>query len=217
MKPMPINTVIFDYGCVLSLAPGPEDYEPLRKAAGVEAAAFQEMYWRNRDAYDRDALDTPTYWQDIGKAAGITLSPEQIQKLATLDGQVWGKPNPIMIEWVRVLRARGLKTAVLSNMSRSVGDYLRRTFRWLELFNYLCFSGELKIGKPDPAIYHACLEALRVPARQALLIDDREVNITAGHAVGMHGIVFRSVDELLPDLEPYGLAASLAEAKARAG
>jgi HAD superfamily hydrolase (TIGR01509 family) len=110
-----------------------------------------------------------------------------------------------------------LKTAVLSNMSRNVGAYLRRTFQWLELFNYLCFSSELRIGKPDPAIYHVCLEALGVPAPQALFIDDREVNIPAAHAVGMHGIVFRSVEQLQTDLEPYGLAESLAEAKARAG
>ena len=127
-KPMPITTVIFDYGCVLSLPPGPADYEPLREAIGVEAAAFQELYWRNREAYDLDALDTTAYWQEIGRAAGVTFSPEQIQTLATLDCQLWGKPNPVMVEWVRVLRARGLKTAVLSNMSRNVGDYLRRTF-----------------------------------------------------------------------------------------
>jgi len=72
------------------------------------------------------------------------------------------------------------------------------------------------MGKPDPPIYHACLEALGVPAPQALFIDDREVNITGAHAVGMHGIVFRTAEELQADLEPYGLAESLAEAKARA-
>ena len=122
-----------------------------------------------------------------------------------------------MVEWVRVLRGRGLKTAVLSNMSRSVGDYLRRTAKWLEIFNHLCFSGELRMGKPDPAIYHACLKALGVPAPQALFIDDREVNVVAAHTVGMHGIVFRSTEQLQKDLGPYGLAESLAEARARAG
>jgi putative hydrolase of the HAD superfamily len=217
IKPMPITTVIFDYGCVLSLAPGPEDYEPLRKAAGVEAAVFQVTYWRNRDAYDLDAIDGPTYWQGVAHAAGATFSPEQIQKLTTLDIQIWDRTNPVMVEWVRVLHAHGLKMAIISNISRTVGDYLRRTAKWFELFNYLCFSGELKIGKPNPAIYHACLEALGVPAPHALLIDDREVNITAGHAVGMHGIVFRSVEQLQAELEPYGLAGSLAEAIARAG
>ena len=213
---MPITTVIFDYGCVLSLAPVPEDFEALRKAIGVDAAALQDIYWRDREAYDLGALDTPTYWQKVALAAGTTFSPEQIEMLATLDCQMWGKPNPVMVEWVRVLRGRGLKTAVISNISRYVGDYLRRTAKWLELFNHLCFSGEVRMAKPDPAIYHACLEALDVPAPQTLFIDDREVNITAAHAVGMHGIVFRSAEQLQTDLEPYGLAESLAEAIARA-
>lgn len=214
---MPITTVIFDYGCVLSLAPSPKDYEPLRQAIGVEAEAFQEMYWRNREAYDVDAFDSPTYWQKIGLAAGATFSAEQIENLAALDGQMWGMPNSVMVEWARVLHGRGLKTAVLSNMSRSIGDYLRRTAKWFEIFDHLCFSGELRMGKPDPPIYHACLAALRVPAAQTLFIDDREVNIAAARALGMHGIVFHSVEQLLPDLEPYGLAESLSEAKARAG
>lgn len=213
---MSITAVIFDWGCVLSLPPGPADYEPLRQALGMEAAAFQRIYWQNRDPYDRDELDTLTYWGKIVQAAGAAGSPELIQRLATLDGQLWANPNSVMVEWVRVLCGRGLKTAVLSNMSRSVGDYLRRTFQWLALFNHLCFSSDLRIGKPDPAIYRSCLEALRVRAPEALLIDDREVNITAARAVGMHGIVFRSVQQLQTDLEPYHLAESLAEAKARA-
>jgi len=214
---MPITTVIFDWGCVLSLPPGPADYEPLRIALGIEAAAFQELYWRNRDAYDRGELDTATYWGEIAQAAGANRSPELIHKLETLDGQLWGRPNPVMVEWMRVLRERRVKTAILSNMSQSVGGYLLKTFPWLALFDHLCFSSDLRIGKPDPAIYRVCLVALRVSASEALLVDDREVNVTAARALGMHGIVFRSAEQLLADLEPYRLAESLAEAQARAG
>ncbi len=213
---MSITTVIFDYGCVLSLTPTPEDFEPLSTAIGVDAAAFQEMYWRNREAYDLDVIDGPTYWQDVAHTVGATFSPHEVQKLTTLDIEVWERPNRVMVEWVRVLGARGLKTAVISNISRTVGDSLRRTVKWLELFNYLAFSGELRIAKPNPAIYRVCLEALGVPAAQGLFIDDREVNVAAARAVGMHGIVFRSAEELQTYLEPYGLAESLAEAKARA-
>ena len=215
-KFMSITTVIFDYGCVLSLAPRPEDFAPLYSTLGVDAAAFQELYWRNREAYDLDALDGPAYWQDVAHAAGATFSPQLIQRLTTLDIQMWERPNPVMVEWVRVLRARGIKTAVISNISRTVGDDLRRTAKWFELFNHVCFSGELKIAKPNPAIYNICLEALGVPAAQTLFIDDREVNVAAARAVGMHGIVFRSAEELHADLKPYGLEESLAEAKAHA-
>jgi putative hydrolase of the HAD superfamily len=130
---------------------------------------------------------------------------------------MWERPNPPMVEWVRILRAQGFRTAVLSNMSRTVGDYLRRTAKWLELFDHLAFSGELRLAKPDPAIFEECLRALQVPASRTLFVDDLEVNIAAARAVGMEGIVFRTVEALQSDLEPYGLSASLAEARGRAG
>jgi len=212
---MSITTVIFDYGCVLSVVPNPEDYEPVRKAIGAEPAAFQDLYWRNREAYDLDALDMPTYWQQLGHAVGATFSPDQIQEIATRDCHIWERTIPVMMEWVRALRARGMKTAIISNISRFVGDYLRRTAPWVKLFDHLCFSGELRIGKPGPSIYHACLKALGVPAAQTLFIDDREVNIVAARAVGMHGIVFHTPEQLQPELEPYGLAPSLAEVRER--
>lgn len=212
---MPITTVIFDYGCVLSVTPRLEDYEPLCQATGLDAAAFQEIYWRHRDAYDGNVLDVSAYWQDFGLATGVTFSPEQIQELVAKDIEVWGRTDPVMIEWARVLRERGWKTAVLSNMSRGVGDYLRRTATWLALFDHLCFSGELGITKPDTAIYHVCLEALGVAPAQALFLDDRAVNIAAAQAIGMNGILFQSAEQLATDLEPYGLAESLAEAKTR--
>lgn len=206
---MSITTIIFDYGCVLSLAPTAQDYESLRQAIGPEASAFQEIYWRDRDAYDRDVLDNHTYWQKVALAAGVPFSADRMEKWTALDCQIWDRPNPVMVKWVRELRRRGLKLAVLSNMSRCVGGYFRRTAQWLEVFDHLCISGELGTAKPDPGIYHACLKAVGVPASQALLIDDREVNIVGGQAVGIHGIIFRSVAELPQDLAPYGLADSL--------
>jgi putative hydrolase of the HAD superfamily len=213
---MPINSVIFDYGRVISLAPAPQDYEPLRKAIGVEPAAFQETYWRYRDAYDIDDLDAAAYWQEFGRDVGRNFSPTEIHKLAALDCQIWGQPNLVMVEWLRLLRGKGLKIGLISNISRNVGDYLRRTARWMGFFNQVCFSGELKVLKPSPAIYKACLDGLGETAEQALFIDDLERNVAAAQALGMSGIVFQSVDQLQTALEPYGLADSLAEAKTRA-
>jgi putative hydrolase of the HAD superfamily len=212
---MQIDAVILDYGYVLSLPPHEEDFDALRQASGIAAANFRDLYWRHRDAYDRDIFDGPTYWKELAADAGANFSPELIQKLIALDCQLWAHPHPIMVDWARSLHLHGLRTAVLSNMPRPVGNCLRRTAKWLELFNHLCFSGELKMGKPDPAIFRACLEALRVPAEQSLFIDDREVNVQAARALGMHAVVFHSVEQLPKALEPFGLVASLAEAALR--
>jgi HAD superfamily hydrolase (TIGR01509 family) len=184
---------------------------------GVDAATFQELYWLRRDAFDVDAVDAPTYYQQMGTAVGITYTPEQIRQLAALDGAMWGRPNPAMVAWVRVLRERGMRTAILSNMPAAICAYLRRTARWFDLFDHLCLSGELRTGKPGAAIYHSCLQALGVEPGATLFIDDREENIATARALGMNGIVFRSAAELGPELAPYGLAASWAEAQRRTG
>jgi putative hydrolase of the HAD superfamily len=212
--PMQISTVIFDYGCVLSLAPTPHDYEPLREAIGIMAAELQEVYWRNRDAYDRNLLGASGYWEKVAQDAGVNFSPDHMEKWAMLDCEMWGKPNHVMINWVRVLRRRGLKTGVLSNISRYVGDYLRRTAQWVGLFDNLSFSGELGVAKPDPAFYHASLKALGVQPAEALFIDDREVNVLAAQALGMPGVLFRSEEHFPAQLEPYGLSESWAEVRA---
>ncbi len=212
---MPITTVIFDWGGVLSPPPTAKDFEPLRQALGLDELTLQDQYWRKRDPFDLDALSTAEYWGEIARAAGGTASPEVVRKLEVLDGALWSRLDQVLVEWVHVLREQRFKLGILSNMSRSVGGHLLQTHKWLGVFDHYCFSSVLKIGKPDPVIYRACLNALQVTAAEALFIDDREVNIAAARGVGMHGIVFQTAEQLQPELTTYGLAESLAEARRR--
>jgi putative hydrolase of the HAD superfamily len=214
---MQINAVILDYGYTLSLVPSEEEFEALRMVSGMAAETFRKAYWHHRDSYDRGVLDGPAYWQGIAGDAGGSFSPIQIENLIAGDKQLWDHPNPVMLAWADLLSRRGVKMAILSNMARDMSTYLRQTAKWLEPFSYLCFSGELGIGKPNAAIYRACLEGLRVPASQALFIDDLAVNVVAAHGVGLHGVVFQTVEQLQRDLEPFGLAESLAEARSATG
>ncbi len=209
-NPPRITTVIFDYGCVLSHVPGPADFEPLRKAIGAKPEVFQELYWKHREGYDLDAVSVSDYFQGMGKAVGVSFTPEQLQQLAALDCQIWAPTDPVMVDWARALHQQGFKTGVLSNMSLIVGGHLRREAKWMSLFDLLWFSAEHKIGKPEPASYRSCLERLGVTGAESLFIDDREVNIMAANALGIHAILFRTAEELLPQLEPYGLKESLA-------
>ena len=214
--PNPIKTVIFDYGCVISVVPAPEDYEPLRKAMGVEPATFNDLYWRHRDAYDLDTFTATAYWQKVGREAGREFSATQALDLAELDCGIWGRSNPVMEKWIETLHSRGVRIALISNISSHVAAYLRRNSPWLEYCQPACFSGELKLLKPDAAIFHACLNDLGQPATETLFIDDREVNVAAARAVGMNGIVFHSIVQLQTELEPYGLDESLTAAQTRA-
>jgi putative hydrolase of the HAD superfamily len=209
---MKITTVIFDFGYVLSLPPQPSDYQRLATLAGIDGKSFDEIYWGNRTDYDRGTIDGPTYWRRIAKAAGKEFTPAQIDSLIANDIAIWMRANPIMMEWVRALKRGGLKIAVLSNMPIEISTYIRQYAPWFRDFDYVCFSAEVQLAKPDAAIYHACLDVVHMRPEECLFIDDRAENVEAARALGMHALKFVSVQELAVDVQPFNLPAALVAA-----
>ena len=212
---MRINTVIFDFGYVLSLPPQPSDYQRLAGLAGIDGMAFEEIYWGTRTDYDRGAIDGPTYWRRLAKAAGKELTPAQIDSLIVNDIAIWMRANPVMMEWVRALKKGGLKIAVLSNMPIEISTYMRQYAPWFRDFDYVCFSAEVQLAKPEAAIFHACLEVVHSRPEECLFIDDRAENVEAARALGMHALKFVSVHELAADVQPFNLPAPLADLAGR--
>jgi HAD superfamily hydrolase (TIGR01509 family) len=109
-----------------------------------------------------------------------------------------------MLGWREQLSAAGMKTAVLSNMNPEMVQYARQNFPWLKRVNWATFSAEVRMIKPDPAIYEYCLRGLGVASSETLFIDDREVNLAAARAMGIRGIQFKSIAQLKKDLAAAG-------------
>jgi FMN phosphatase YigB (HAD superfamily) len=74
----------------------------------------------------------------------------------------------------------------------------------MENFVFKTFSSEVGMIKPDPAIYEHTLHGLGISASESLFVDDREINIQAARALGMHAIQFSSISQLKDDLEAMG-------------
>jgi putative hydrolase of the HAD superfamily len=117
---------------------------------------------------------------------------------------MWSAVNPDMIAWIEKLSNAGIKTAVLSNMHADMADYARRNFRWLVGLNCVTLSAEVRSIKPQPEIYEHCLRELETSPAETLFIDDREVNIKAAEAMGIHGIQFKSLPQLRSELAAGG-------------
>ena len=202
---MKITTVIFDFGYVLSLPPQPSDYQRLAALAGIDGKPLEEIYWGKRTDYDQGTIDGPVYWQRIAEAAGRELTPAQIDSLIANDIAIWMRANPVMMEWVRALKRDGLKIAVLSNMPIEISTYMRQYAPWFRDFDYVCFSAEVQLAKPEAAIFQACLRAVRSRPEECLFIDDRAENVEAARALGIHALKFVSVQELAVEVQPFNL------------
>jgi HAD superfamily hydrolase (TIGR01509 family) len=96
------------------------------------------------------------------------------------------------------LRARGLALAVVSNWDMSLGDVLTE-LGLAKLVDSIVTSAGVGADKPDPAIFHAALEALGVEPGRTVHIGDRDVDEQGARASGMHfaaAPVTRAVAEL---------------------
>jgi putative hydrolase of the HAD superfamily len=206
---MKITTLIFDFGYVLSLPPRASDYQNLASLAGIDGNAFEQIYWSERAHYDRGTIDGPAYWRRVAQVAGVEITPAQIGSLIAADIGIWMRANPVMMEWVRALKNHGLKIAVLSNMPIEISTHMRRYAPWFKDFDYVCFSAEVQLAKPEAAIFHACLKVVGSRPEECLFIDDREDNVEAARALGMREVRFVSVEELAADVKPYDLPVPL--------
>jgi putative hydrolase of the HAD superfamily len=206
---MAIRAVIFDYGKVLSNSEDPAARKKLIALSTIEPSSFDAHYWRHRHTYDLGVLNGRTYWAKVADDAGITYSPEQIDALIETDVVMWTSLNEEMLTWVVALQDAGFRTAILSNMGLECLSYMRQEFGWLAHFQHHTWSCELGIAKPDPAIYlHTC-EKLGVSPTETIFLDDKPENIAAANSVGLHGILFTTVEQLQKDLASQELFSEL--------
>jgi putative hydrolase of the HAD superfamily len=200
-----IRAVIFDYGMVLTGPPVHAAHEAMVRITGLTVEQFEKFYWADRHAYDEGKLSGVTFWQKFKDDSGLPLTEAQLAELNRLDAQMWTTSDPAMLAWHDQLRTHGIRTAILSNMGDSVLENIEREFAWIHGFDALVWSYQLGLAKPDPEIYHHALEKLGARPEETLFLDDKQVNIDAARALGIHGLLFTNVDQLRRDLIAQGL------------
>ena len=114
-----------------------------------------------------------------------------------------------MLAWQIAIKQRGLLTAIVSNMGDAVHEHMERELEWLSRFDLLVWSYQLRVAKPDPAIYRYALERLGTRPGETLFLDDKAENVDTAVAMGMKGLVFSTVEKLRADLIDSGLSKEL--------
>ena len=198
------RAVILDYGQVLAAHPTAKEFARMAEMFNVDFDLFYQLWDASRGPYDHGDFTAEEYWLKLAAQTNTSLDREQIEILREVEIEIWAHPVPAMLDWVRQLYAAGITTALLSNMPSDLVTHLRTNCEWMGNFAFKTFSSEVRLIKPDPAIYEHTLHGLGVLAPEALFVDDRETNIRAARALGIHAIQFRSVAQLKHDLEVLG-------------
>jgi putative hydrolase of the HAD superfamily len=200
-KSLPVRAVILDYGEVLCFQPEAEALGRMARIFQIEPERFLERYIPTRGPYDQGLLTAEEYWRDFARDAGVEIDASVIETLRTWDTGMWSKINVEMTAWLEKVHSAGLTTALLSNMQFDMAAHARKNFAWFAHFDHQILSCEVRLIKPDAAIFRHTVERLGVRPQEALFVDDREANVEAAREVGLNAIQFQSVEQLRADLE----------------
>jgi epoxide hydrolase-like predicted phosphatase len=104
-----------------------------------------------------------------------------------------------MLEAIRRIRARGLRTCALTNNWANDGGN-ERTQDLRVLFDAFVESSRVGLRKPDPRIYRLACRELAVEPQQAVFLDDIGRNLKAARELGMTTIKVESAEQALAEL-----------------
>lgn len=202
-----LRAVIFDFGNVIALPVEPEKIARTAALLGLPAGRFWQAAWVPRLDYDAGLLEPLEYWRAVAAAAQTTLDPALLPALIREEVDWWSRFDERVLAWCDALRSSGIRTALLSNLPRVLGETLRETPGFLKHFDHVTFSYELRLVKPAAAIYRHAVEGLRVAPAQALFLDDKPANIEGAAAAGLRAELFTTWEEFLAAGVParYGL------------
>lgn len=170
------------------------------------------------DAFLRDVVTRDWHFQhDAGRpfaetSAELTAVHPQHAALIAAWGPRFvdsiGDPMPGMIALVEDLDTAGIPLFAITNFSHEFWPPFRaRESSVFDRFRDIVVSGEERLTKPDPAIYHLALDRFGLAAADAVFIDDRADNVASANAVGMTGLQFVDAPTLRAQLRHLALLA----------
>ena len=89
----------------------------------------------------------------------------------------------------------------LSNWSCETFPLVREKYSFFNILDSYLLSCEVKLVKPDPAIYRAFLRKIDREADECIYIDDSIVNITSASKLGFKAIHYKDSKQLERELE----------------
>ena len=204
----PIRGVISDFGGVLT-TPLVEAFAAVQERSGIPVEALGRAMARlaARDGanplfeLETGRLSEPDFLAALGGALSQELGREVHLRGFSESYFANLHANHEVIAYMRTLRERGLRLAILTNNVREWEPMWRSKLAVDEIFDVVVDSAFVGMRKPDPEIFELTLERLGLSAGECVFVDDTEVNCQTARELGMAAVWFRSSQQAIAEVE----------------
>jgi epoxide hydrolase-like predicted phosphatase len=155
------------------------------------------MLSKENELWDIDEIDDDTYYTFLLKELKMPMEKKAVLRKFVVDDFYIDQD---MLTYIKNLREL-VTTMLLTNFPSHVHDFFKSDWIVDGAFDHLIASCDIKLIKPDPAIYTLALDRLNLEAEECVFIDDREVNVNAAQKLGINGVVFQSKSQTMHDVD----------------
>lgn len=196
---MSIRGIVFDIGGVLEYTDPMTFDDQWEKELGLEKGALLN---RMVETWRGGSIGTVTLDQVHQKLLDtFGMNPTQLHTyMETMWSAYLGTLNQELYDYFKSLRPK-YQTAMLSNSFVGAREREETAYKFSDICDFIIYSHEVGLQKPDPAIYALTCERLGLPPQEVIFLDDREVLIEAAKACGLHGVVFRDNAQAIGEIE----------------
>ncbi len=193
----PITAVLIDLYDTLVWTDWPVLRDRIEERARLSGRALLDGFERTRVArsigtYGSLEGDLAQVLKEAGLERDDALVKELADTITTFlqtGVHLWDDSLPTL----RELRARGLRTAVVSNCDHGTGPVAER-LGLQEETDAVVLSFRAGVAKPDPGIYRKALEALGAGPEEAVFVDDQLAYCEGAQAVGIRPFLITRPD-----------------------
>jgi putative hydrolase of the HAD superfamily len=158
--------------------------------AGLTPEAWRAGYSQVGLALGIGQLTKAEGFGRILRAGGAEPRPELVRALVELDRKLLLRSARLYddaLPFLRALRSRGVKVAIVSNCSEHTRDLLESN-GVADLADALVLSCEVGAEKPAAEIFSYALGQLGAPARRAVFVDDQPSYCAGAAALGIAAV-----------------------------
>lgn len=179
----------------------------LRKLAERSAKPFEDVKTAVHGdlelirRFDGGVLTPEQFCAQVNRAIGANVPFDEFYETYK---DIFSLNTPVVNVLARV-KSAGFPTVLLSNVDPVRFAFIRGRYPEILFFDAYVLSYELRLLKPDPAIYLEAARRAGVPPEECVLIDDMERNVRGAEAAGLRGILYTPETDLEAELRALGL------------
>ena len=193
-----IAAVIWDLGGVILKTEDTSHREKREKRFDLEPWGLEKLVFGN--PISQSASKGNASIEDIWDYVQSKLGMEDEEMYAFRKDFFAGDEVDLeLMAFIRQIKTK-FKSGMITNAWPGMRHFIEQEWDIADAFEDIVVSAEIHLVKPDPEIYELALDQLKVPAQEAVFIDDFIENIEGAENVGMTGIHFRSTAEVMEKL-----------------